>query len=89
MFTQRLNQEKLNLDYLMQGLLTGVQRHLDSNSSRFKVLYEKLSTLGPSSILKRGYSLVYLQRDNQNEVIRDSENLRWTIRSIYSSIKGK
>ncbi len=89
LFTQRLNQEKLNLDYLMQGLLAGVQRCLDSSNSRFKVLYEKLSTLGPSSILKRGYSLVYLDRDNQRVVIRDSEKLKEDDNINIQFYKGK
>lgn len=75
LFSGQLTQDKLTLDHLTQRLLTAVQKHLDSAKSRFNLLHEKLVSLGPTSILKRGYSLVYLLSANKKNLINQSHDL--------------
>ncbi len=76
LFSQQLNQHRITLDYLSQSLLTETSKCLEAASSRFSVLHEKLLALGPSSILKRGYSLVYLRQDEKKKLIKNANDLQ-------------
>ncbi len=74
---QRIDREKITLDHLNDSLASHIIKQFDKNESRFKVLYEKLLTLGPLSTLKRGYSLVYLLNpDGSKKIIKRARDLK-------------
>lgn len=67
---QKLTQSKLNLDLLMQNLINSMDKKVEHKKTQLSLLYEKLFSLGPSTILKRGYSLTYKVEEGKEELIK-------------------
>ena len=68
----RIIAEKHSLNKLKESLLNGTNNIVFNQKSNFEILREKLQTLNPNQILKRGYSITF---DSAGNVITDSNSI--------------
>lgn len=61
------------LNHLLSSINTHTSNKLKSSEERLKALNEKLEVLNPTSILDRGYSIVF---DENGNIIKDVKNLK-------------
>ena len=68
----RIIAERHSLNKLKESLLNGTNNIVFNQKSNFEILREKLQTLNPNQILKRGYSITF---DSAGNVITDSNSI--------------
>ena len=73
-----LNREELKIEKLIGSLQRSANLHLAQKNMQCKLLSEKLSTLSPLGVLKRGYAIV---KD------KDTGNLITTAKNVKSSVQ--
>ena len=69
---QRAVTSQADIRNLEQGLLTALQRRLTSEHHRLEMLEEKVHSLDPALLLKRGYSMTLFN----GKAVRDPQTLR-------------
>ena len=69
---QRAVTSQADIRNLEQGLLTALQRRLTSEHHRLEMLEEKVRSLDPALLLKRGYSMTLFN----GKAVRDPQTLR-------------
>ena len=69
---QRAVTSQADIRNLEQGLLTALQRRLTSEHHRLEMLEEKVRSLDPALLLKRGYSMTLFN----GKAVRDPQKLR-------------
>ena len=69
---RQLQQEQKAIAQLRQQLLQSTSRHFDQATKHCQFLREKLATLDPESVLKRGYAVV---RSTDGTIVRSTSNL--------------
>lgn len=69
---RQLRQEQKAIAQLRQQLLQSTSRHFNQATKHCQFLREKLATLDPESVLKRGYAVV---RSNDDTIVRSTSNL--------------
>lgn len=69
---QRAVTSQADIRNLEQGLLTALQRRLTSEHHRLEMLEEKVRSLDPAILLKRGYSMTLFN----GKAVRDPQKLR-------------
>jgi exodeoxyribonuclease VII large subunit len=69
---QRAVTSQADIRNLEQGLLTALQRRLTSEHHRLEMLEEKVRSLDPALLLKRGYSITLFN----GKAVRDPQTLR-------------
>jgi len=69
---QRAVTSQADIRNLEQGLLTALQRRLTSERHRLEMLEEKVRSLDPALLLKRGYSMTLFN----GKAVRDPQTLR-------------
>lgn len=66
-YQQRLHRHRLEVRHQQERLLFATNRLIASLKSRFQLNSEKLQSLGPLNVMKRGFSIL---RSNKKQVIR-------------------
>lgn len=69
---RQIRQEQKAIAQLRQQLLQSTSRHFEQATKHCQFLREKLATLDPESVLKRGYAVV---RSNDGTIVRSTSNL--------------
>jgi exodeoxyribonuclease VII large subunit len=69
---RQIHQEKQAIAWKRQQLLQGTARHLTQANQHCQMLRQKLATLDPESVLKRGYAVV---RQQDGAIARSTEGL--------------
>lgn len=70
---RQIEQEMRSLDWLRQRLIQATNQRLDKASQNCQLLAQKLATLDPKAVLKRGYAVV---RQEDGNIARSAANLK-------------
>lgn len=69
---QQIQQERQSLDWQRQRLMQATEQRFQMATQHRQMLQEKLATLDPKAVLKRGYALV---RQEDGDIARSSDQL--------------
>ena len=82
-----ITQRSQKVDELGQQLVDRIKNYFEIKSNAISLLKEKLKTLSPLSVLKRGYSIT--RRLPELKLIKDADNLRKEDRIEVKVFKGR
>src|SRR5262249_12554071 len=69
----RLHRHRLELKHQQERMIIMISRCLGEHRHRWRANAEKLASLGPLSVLKRGFSIL---RNQQGEVVRSIDQIK-------------
>ena len=72
-YSERLKRDQQKIKHLRERMLKAMAHSLDRSNRTWKNQHEKLLTLGPANVLKRGYAIIKMPGDG---ILRDARQVQ-------------